>query len=200
MWRTKERKADETIERLAKAINKYNCSNLVSTANSTYRLSVLPFYTSFKLYTFIDFSFCPYFEMSLLDNGSHTFVLDGSQKPFLEANALSPIVLTSNNVYQYASVVLGNICKGDSSYRLVNSIDDITFSTIPSKEQYKQIKSTIISPIIKKDEDHFLITTSLLLNENILETTIKIHIDGRIEIVEEKVVLENMPIQELVLE
>jgi len=200
MWRTKERKIDETTERLAKAINKNNCSNLVSTANSTYRMFTLPFYPNFKLYTFIDFSFCPYLEMNLLDNGSYTFVLDGSQKPFLEANALSPLVLTSNNVYQYASVVLGNICKGDSSYRLVNSINDITFSSIPSKDQFNQIESSIISPVIKKNEDHFLITTSLLLRDNILETTIKIHIDGRIDIIEENVVLENMPIQELVLE
>lgn len=200
MWRTKERKTDETAERLAKAINKYNCSNLVSTANSTYRMFTLPFYTNFKLYTFIDFSFCPYLEMNLLDNGVYTFVLDGSQKPFLEANALSPLVLTSNNVYQYASVVLGNICKGDSSYRLVNSINDITFCTIPSKEEYLQIESSITTPTIKKDADSYEITTSLLLNDCMVEATIKIHIDGHIEIIEEKVVLENMPIQEMVLE
>jgi len=200
MWRTKERKVDEIAERLAKAINNYNCNNLVSAANSTYRLSALPFYTNFKLYTFIDFSFCPYLEMNLLDNGIYTFVLDGSQKPFLEANSISPLVLTSNNVYQYALIVLGNIREGNCAYRLVKSIDDITFSSIPSKEEYLKIESSITPPVIKKDADSYEITTSLLLNDCILEATIKVQIDGRVEIIKEDIVLENMPIRELVLE
>lgn len=200
MWRSKERKIDTTTERLAKAINKYNCSNLVSVAYSIYHKLTLPFYNDFKLYTFIDFSFCPYLEMQLLDNGIHSFVLDGTQKPFLEANSLSPLVLTSNNVYQYALIVLGNIRKGNSSYRLVNSIDEIPFSTIPTKEQFLQIESSIAPPVIEKNANHFLIKTNLLLNDSVLEASIQVQIDGRIEIKEERVVLENMPVKEMVLE
>jgi hypothetical protein len=199
-WLSKEKKLDTTLVRLAEVINRSNSSNLVSPVDSTFYLTPLPFYTDFKLYTFVDLSFTPCFEMCLLDNGIYTFILDGTQKPFLEANVVSPLVLTSKNVYQYAMLVLGSIQKNDNSYRLVKSIDEINFSSEPTKEQYQLLESSIKTTKIKKDKDSFLIKTTILYDDSVIEASINVALDGRVEIIKEKKLLDNMPIRELILE
>jgi len=200
MWQIKSKVLDSTLIRLAEFINKYNASNLVSLADSNYSTTTLPFYNDFKLYTFVDLSFSPYLEIRLLDNGIKTFILDGTQNPFLEASSVSPLILTSENVYQYAMLVLGNTQKNDNSYRLVNSVDDIYFSSEPTEEQYHQLELSIKTPKIKKEKDSYLIKTTLLFDDSVIRVQINVALDGRVNIVKEKVLLNNMPIRELVLE
>ncbi|RPH30593.1 MAG: hypothetical protein EHM93_15580 [Bacteroidales bacterium] len=153
-WLLKDKVENPTLKRLAIAINSYNGSNLVSTEESTYYTTTLPFFIDFKLISFIDLSFCPYLEIRLLDNGKTTFILDGTQKPFIEAGSISPLLLTSRNVYQYAALVLGDMNRNDNSYRLVTSINDIHFSEEPTKEQYQLLESSIQMAKIKKNPIH----------------------------------------------
>jgi hypothetical protein len=199
-WSFKGKELDSTLIRLAEAINKSNSSNLVSPADSTFYVTCLPFNNDFKLCTFVDLSFTPYFEMRLLDDGTHTFILDGTQKPFLEANKISPFVISSRNVYQYAMLVLANTRKNDSSYRLIKSIDEISFSAEPTIEQYQLIESSITTAKIKKEKDSFLIKTTLLFDDSVIRASISVYFDGRVDIVKEKKLLDNMPIREVVLE
>ncbi len=199
MWQ-KSKEIDTTLKRLAGFINSYNASNLVSPADSTYYALTLPFYSDFKLITFIDFSFCPYLEIRLLDNGVKTIILDGTQKPFLEAGSISPLNFTNENVYQYAMLVLGNTQKNNNSYRLVNSIDDIDFSSEPTKEQYQLLESSIKNPKIKKGKEFYEIKTALLFGDTVIEALINVSFNGLVDIIKEKVLLSNMPIRELVLE
>ncbi len=200
IWQTKGKVYDSTLKRLVDFINRYNGSNLVSIENSTLYISALPFYTDFKLITFIDLSFSPYFEIRLLDNGETSFILDGTQKPFLDACSISSLTLTNENVYQYALLVLGNTQKNDNSYRLVNSIDDICFSAEPSKEQYQQLESSIKNTKIKKGKEFYEIKTALLFDVTVIAALINVSFNGRVDIVKERVLLHNMPIRELVLE
>lgn len=199
MWQ-KSKEIDTTLKRLAGFINSYNASNLVSPADSTYYALTLPFYSDFKLITFIDFNFCPYLEIRLLDNGVKTIILDGTQKPFLEAGSISPLNFTNENVYQYAMLVLGNTQKNNNSYRLVNSIDDIDFSSEPTKEQYQLLESSIKNPKIKKGKEFYEIKTALLFGDTVIEALINVSFNGLVDIIKEKVLLSNMPIRELVLE
>ncbi len=199
-WLFKSKKLDQTLVRLAGAINKVNSCSLVSPEDSIYYTTLLPFYKDFKLYTFIDQSFSPYLEVKLLDNETHTFSLNGTQQPFLDANAISPLILTEDTVYQYTMIVLGNIQKHDNSYRLVNSINEITFSSEPTKEQYQQLESSIKTPKIKKDKDSFIIKTTMLFADNVIKASIKVDFDGRIEILKEKKILDHMPVIESALE
>lgn len=199
MWQ-KSKEIDATMKRLSDFINSYNACSLVSPEDSTYYTLSLPYYSDFKLITFIDFSFCPYLEVRLLDNGVKIIILDGTQKPFLEANSISPLILTNESVYQYAMLVLGNTQKNDNSYRLVNSIDDIYFSSEPTKEQYQLLESSIKNPKIKKGKEFYEIKTALLFGDTVIEALINVSFDGHVDIVKEDVLLCNMPIRELVLD
>ncbi len=200
MWSLKGKEVNPMLKRLAGFINKYNNSNLVSISDSTFYIKPLPFYTDFKLITFIDLSFSPYLEIRLLDNGAKSFVLDGTQQPFYEVNAMSPLSLTEDNVFQYAMLVLGNTQKNDNSFRLVTSIDDIYFSQEPTKEQYELIESSIRTTKIKHEDGSYKIKTTLLFDDTVAKVVIKVSDDGKVEIAKEKVLLNNMPIRELVLE
>lgn len=199
-WLSKSKELDSTLIRLAAAINRNNSSNLVSPNDSTYYSKSLPFYNDFKLYTFIDLSFTPYLEMCLLDNGVYTFILDGTQTPFLEANSISSLKLTIENVYQYAMLVLGHTKRNDNTYRLVSSIDEINFSAEPTKEQYQKLESSIRTTKIKKEKGLFLIKTTFLFDDSVFEASINVTRDGHVDIIKEKKLLDNMPIRELILE
>jgi hypothetical protein len=199
-WTFKSKVFDPTLQRLAETINRINSCKLVSISDSTYYTTLLSFYNDFKFYTFIDLSFTPYLELRLLDNGTHTFIIDGTQNPFIEVNSISPLLLTSKNVYEYAMFVLGNITKNDNTYRLVNSIDEINFSSEPTFEQYQQLESSIKSPKIRKEKDSFYIKATLLFGETVVEASIKVTQDGRVNIIKEKKILDKMPVKELILE
>lgn len=199
-WLFKSKQPDQTLQRLSEAINKKNGSRLVSPGNSTLFTTELPFYKGIKLYTYVDLSYTPYFQQQLLDNGNVTFVLDGTQTPFIEANSISPLILTSKNIISYTRLILSNIQKNDCSYRLVTSIDDVEFSSEPSDEQYTKLKSSIKTPRIKKDKDSFYINSAVLFNDSVLDVLIKVSLDGRLDIIKEKKILDNMPIRELVPE
>jgi len=199
-WTLKTKELDPTLQRLAEAINRINSCKLVSISDSTYYTTPLPFYTDFKFYTFIDLSFTPYLEIRLLDNGNYTFMLDGTQNPFIEANSISPLVLTDKNVYDYALLVLGNTRKKDDSYRLVNSIDEITFSAEPTLEEYEKLESSIKTPKIKKDKESFIIKATLLFGDTLIKASIKVSLNGSVDITKEKKILDNMPIKEMILE
>ena len=199
-WIFKSKEPDLTLERLANTINRINSNNLVSASDSTFYATNLPFYEDFKLYTFIDLSFTPYLEMKLLDNVKYTFIIDGTQNAFIEANKLSPLVLTIENVYEYAMLVLGNTKKNDYSYRLVNSVDEINFSTEPTFAQYQQLESSIKPPRIKKEKDNFIIKATILYGDSVVKASIIVSLNGRVDITKEKIVLDNMPVQELILD
>lgn len=200
IWSLKGKEVNPMLKRLVGFINAYHNSNLVSTSESTFYIKPLPFYADFKLITFIDLSFSPYFEIRLLDNGEKTFVIDGTRQPFYEINAISPLLLTKDNVFQYAMLVLGNTQKNDNSFRLVTSIDDIYFSQEPTKEQYELIESSIRTTKIKHEDGSYKIKTTLLFDDTVAKVVIRVSDDGRVEIAKEKLLLNNMPIRELVLE
>lgn len=200
MWQLKSRVYDSTLVRLAEFINRYNDSSLVSLADSTFYITSLPFYDDFKLITFIDLGFSPYLEVRLLDNGTQTYILDGTQNPFFKANTTSKLNLNYENVYQYALLVLGNIQKNDNSYRLVNSIEDICFSTKPTKEEYQRLVLSVKNPIIEKEEDLYKIKATILFDDKVIDALLTVSFCGCVSIIKEKVILNNMPIRELVLE
>lgn len=200
MWSLKGKEVNPKLKRLVGFINKYNDSNLVSVSESTFYEAKLPFYKDFKLITFIDLSFCPYLEIRLLDNGDKSFILDGTQQPFYEVNSITPLLLNDDNVFQYAMLVLGNTQKNDNSFRLVTSIDDIYFSQEPTKEQYQLIESSIRTTKIKHEDGSYKIKTTLLFDDTIAKVVIRVFNDGKVEIAKEKLLLNNMPIRELILE
>ncbi|MHC1705569.1 MAG: hypothetical protein AB9846_16835 [Tenuifilaceae bacterium] len=199
-WNFRSKEQDPNLLRLVECINKRNGSKLVSADSSTYYVTELPFYNSFKLFTLADLSFTPYFKQQFLDNGQYTFVLDGTQTPFIEANSISPIILTSKNVFSYAQLVLCHINKKDCSYRLVSSMEDVEFSSEPTPEQYEKLIASIQKPKIETDKDSFLISCSYILDDSVFEGLIKVTFDGRVEILNEKIILENMPVKELIPE
>jgi hypothetical protein len=199
-WLFKSKEQNPTLLRLANAINRKNGSKLITLESSEFFLTELPFYNGFKLYTLVDLSFTPYFKQRLLDNGLNTIVLDGSILPFIEANISSPIILTTQNVFEYANLVLDNIIETDSNYKLISSIEDVDFSSDPSFEEYTKLNSSIKSPRIRKENDHFLIIASMIHSETVYEALIKVTLDGRVDILKEKKILENMPIHELIPE
>jgi hypothetical protein len=192
-WLFKSKEQNPTLLRLANAINRKNGSKLITLESSEFFLTELPLYTCrSKLYA--------NFKQRLLDNGLNTIVLDGSILPFIEANISSPIILTTQNVFEYANLVLDNIIETDSNYKLISSIEDVDFSSDPSFEEYTKLNSSIKSPRIRKENDHFLIIASMIHSETVYEALIKVTLDGRVDIIKEKKILENMPIHELIPE
>jgi len=82
----------------------------------------------------------------------------------------------------------------------VGSIEEINFNTEPSFEQYQQLEASIRTPKIKKDNDSFLITATLLYGDSVIEASVKVSLNGRVDIISEKKILCNMPVKEFEIE
>ncbi len=199
-WSFKSKETDPTIIRLAEAINRKNGSRLVSYSDSTYYTTEISFYSDFKLYTFVDLGFIPYYQVRLLDNGFQTIVLDGTITPFIEAASISPLVLTRQTVFDYAKVVLSCMEKEEGCFHIVTNIDEVDFNTEPTPTEYLKLEASIFPPRILKENGTFHIVASMIYGDSVFEATIQISQDGRVEILSQTRVLENMPVKELILE
>lgn len=200
MWSNRGKTVDEVLLRLVSAVNTTNGVPIVSADSSTYFHSDLAFYTDFKRYSLLDLSFTPYLQFDLLDNGQHTLLLDGSFRPFEQANKLSPPSLTGQNVFEYARLVVNTMEMNGYRMRLVSSIEEVDFDSEPTPEQYRQLESTIKAPAIHTIDKVFTIAATFLLADTINYITINVYGDGRVDILGVEKILERMPVRELILD
>jgi hypothetical protein len=200
MWSNRGKTVDAVLQRLVKTVNNANGVPIVSGDSSTYFHTDLAFYTDFKRYSLFDLSFTPYLQFDLLDNGQHTLLLDGSFKPFEQANKLSPPSLTGQNVFEYARLVVNTMEMNGCRMRVVGSIEEVDFDSEPTPEQYRQLESTIKAPAIRTIDNVFAIVATLLLADTINYININVYGDGRVDILGVEKILESMPVRELIID
>lgn len=134
---------DENVPSLIEKINEQSSLKLFSEDRSHVEMAELPFYKNFKLVQATTFSSIPPVTMQYLVAGSapnwDVVKLNGTRDPIFENNARAGLVLNAETVVPYATFVLGAVQTEQGSLRLVEKVDDETFTNTPTPEQRKTV-------------------------------------------------------------
>ena len=195
---------DGDEESLIKKINSLSKVALFDLKGSLLEIADLCFYKNFKLLKATTFNTIPPVTMQYLVGGSApewtVIKLDGTREPIFENNLQAGLTLNEETIIEYARFVLGAVMSEDGSLRLVEAVDEDTFTADPTPTQREEITRFIRPAKVKKTGDGFELDVIILYGANVYRADVSVLSDGFTEIKNEELLAEDMPIRPIFLE
>ena len=194
----------EDEKSLLEKINALSATAWFDAHNSSLETADLCFYANFKLLQATSFSSIPPLTMRYLVGGNApdwTVVkLDGSNKPIFENNPKAGLILNEKTIILYARFVLDSVLSEDGSMRLTETVDEDVFTRDPTPEQREELTRFVRPAKIIKTEVGFDIDCIILYGDKVYRADVSVLNNGYLEIKNEDLLAENMPIYPIILE
>ncbi len=195
---------DDQIEVLIKKINALSTFSMFTPGRSHLTIAELPFYSEFKLLQATTFSSIPPVTMEYLIKGegenAEVIKMDGTRDPIFENNAKGGLILNKDTVVAYAAFVLDAVQTEHGSLRLVEKVDEDTFTDTPTPQQRKDVTHMIRPAKVTETADGFALDAIMLYGDSVYRADIDVKKDGFIEIKDEQLLAEGLPIRPIFLE
>jgi len=157
------------------------------------------FFPELRLFSVTDFDVIPTSTLLLFDNGSQIYLLDGeSQWENLIRN--EKLNLDIKNVISYLKLYYLTANFPLRSQKIVESIEDIDFMRFPDWDVFEMVSRNIQPPIITYRNNQFTIFCNFTENDRLFHAAFDISDQGHITLVDKKMVLENLPIGEMLVD
>lgn len=195
---------DSDAEILIKKINALSSFDMFSANRSRLQIADVPFYSNFKLLQATTFSSIPPVTMQYMISGkgdaAEVIKMDGTREPIFENNPKAGLILNAQTVVAYATFVLGSVQTEEGSLRLVEKVDDDTFSSMPTPQQRKDVTHLIRPAKVTETADGFALDVIMLYGDSVYRADLDVKKDGFIEIKNEELLAEGLPIRPIFLE
>lgn len=195
---------ESATEILIKKINEKSSFDIFSADRSHLTVADLPFYKNFKLLQATTFSSIPPVTMQYLISGTapdfKVIKMNGTRDPIFENNADGGLVLDAKTVVPYAAFVLDAVQTDQGTLRLVEKVDENTFSDTPTPQQRKEVTHMIRPAKVTEKEDGFDLDVIMLYGDSVYRADLEVKKDGFIEIKQEELLAEGLPIRQIFLE
>lgn len=195
---------DDQIEVLIKKINALSTFDMFTPGRSHLTIAELPFYSEFKLLQATTFSSIPPVTMEYLIKGegenAEVIKMDGTREPIFENNPKGGLILNKDTVVAYAAFVLDAVQTEQGSLRLVEKVDEDTFTDTPTPQQRKDVTHMIRPAKVTETDDGFALDAIMLYGDSVYRADIDVKKDGFIEIKDEQLLAEGLPIRPIFLE
>ena len=196
--------SDEEAGILIKKINPLSSCDMFSVDRSRLQIADLPFYSNFKLLQATTFSSIPPVTMHYLVSGkgadAEVIKMDGTREPIFENNPKGGLILNAQTVVAYATFVLDAVQTEEGSLRLVEKVDEDTFSSTPTPQQRKDVTHLIRPAKVTETADGFALDVIMLYGDSVYRADLDVKKDGFIEIKNEELLAEGLPIRPIFLE
>lgn len=196
--------SDEEEASLLDKVNDATVSKIFKQGRSNFAFAELPFYKNFKLLRVTAYTTIPPVSMRFLLGGSapdwKIVKMNGTNEPIFEHNAEAGLVLNKDTVVDYVTFVMGEVHSEEGSLRVVEEVDDDTFSSTPTPEERRTVTHLIRKAKVEENADGFTVDATMLYGDSVYWAKIAVKKDGMIEIVEDDKKAENMPIRPIYLE
>ncbi|MCQ2914935.1 MAG: hypothetical protein MJ247_07065 [Alphaproteobacteria bacterium] len=191
----------EKEDALIEKINALSTFAIFKAGKTHLQTAELPFYKNFKFLKATTFSTIPPVTMTyLLANNGDVIKMDGTREPIFENNPKAGLVLNESTVVAYATFVLDAVQTDQGSLRLVEHVDEETFTDRPTPQQRKDVTHAIRPAKVEKTADGFKLDAIMLYGDTVFRADIVVRNDGFIEILGEEKLLEGLPIRPIFLE
>ncbi len=195
---------ESEAEVLIKKINALSSFDMFTSGRARLQIAALPFYSNFKLLQATTFSSIPPVTMHYLISGNgeaaEVIKMDGTREPIFENNPKGGLILNAQTVVAYATFVLDAVQTEEGSLRLVEKVDEDTFSSMPTPQQRKDVTHLIRPAKVTETSDGFALDVIMLYGDSVYRADLDVKKDGFIEIKEEEQLAEGLPIRPIFLE
>ena len=189
---------------LVEKLNAATTTKILKEGRTHVSLAEAPFYTRMKLARATTYTTMPPVTMHFLVGGAApdwTVVrMNGTKDPIFKTNADAGLVLNKDTVVAYLAFVLGEIQSEEGALRLVEQVDDETFTKTPTPEERKTVTHLIRPAKVAETADGFAVDAVVLYGDAVFNIELAVKKDGTFDIVKEEKLAENMPVRPIILE
>jgi hypothetical protein len=175
-------------------------SPLFDEESSRVREDFLPFYAKASLIGIEALDALPHFTIEFVRTQEGLVKLDGTWESFEALHRSDPPVLTSETVVAYVKFVLSRLHTEADSFKLIEHRLDIEFTGRLHLLGLLLLQVKLFKPKVERGGDIFLITAPVLYLDHLYRAVIQVDPDGKIDIVDEKVLLRKVPTRDIWLE
>lgn len=187
-------KAEST--KLVAEINPALMDGTFNPETATVLEQALPFYPGCRFLDIADYSVTPPPRKYVITGKNGTTVIDWTNGPIYRLNERLPVKLTAENAADYARFFFAYIKGRHGRFLIVESIDDISWSEEPPAAARKAI-GQLLSPIALNsvgNDGTFHLTACMVFKDSLFRTDIHIRPNGLVDLSNEELLIENMPV------
>ncbi len=167
----------------------------------------LPFYPAFQFIEVRKTNASPPLKLNIIApmdykkwTGDNISLLDGTNAVFYVLNKEIPILLNESTVHSYVTFFFNYVHGAQGQFQILSSIDDINWHEAPGPSGIKAL-TKMISPlkIFEKNEDGFLLKSTILFKDSLFESDIHVAQNGIITLKNQKILVEDLPVTDQIL-
>lgn len=163
---------------------------------TTVRSRSLPFYKDVKFYELTDLTAVPAARKYALSDDKSVYMINWTNGPIYEVNENAPIELKRENVADYVRFFFSYVRGRHGRFIIVESFEDIKWQNEPPA-QGRKVMQEILHPVsfINEDEDGvFTLEAFMLFKDSLFRTLVHVSPDGTVDMTDEELKIEGMPV------
>ena len=159
----------------------------------------LPFYKQGYDVRIKCFTTMPIITKEYVCDDTHVFETDGEPEALDKINKALSLSLNMKNIIAYVDFYFQKVAVDDDFAILISSLDDFPYNDEFNDELTENLEKLITAPKAKKTEDGFSVTAFVLLDDTLFKSDISVSQDGTVNIDDEEIVYDSLPVQRIIL-
>lgn len=191
----------EDYIKAVKAANSVFEQERFSLKNSVMQIQDLPFYKNYKLLKATETNAWPRYAINFLYSSNNIIKLDYSASTLSTANDAASLELNEKNMAAYLQFFFSSIRSDDGeSFYFAESLSDIPIKENTDNNIIDEINKTVFPlNVTKQNNGDFKAVAFLVHQKNLYNAKIAITKKGEVNILEENIMLSDLPIQNKLL-
>ena len=162
----------------------------------------ISFYPGYTYYDVADYSCMPPIHRYVIDGPKSKTVLDWTNDPIYQLNQTIHFVLDEETVSDYIRFFFSHVRGKKGQFMLAESIDDINWRDDPPPAARKTIGEMLkpLNDVQAISDSGFATTISVMFKDSLFQCDLVISQNGLIEMSNEKLLVEDMPVMDDIIE
>lgn len=168
---------------------------------TTILVSELSFYPGYNLLDIADYTTMPELRRVAVYRPGDTHIIDYTHDGVYALNKKAGIYLDQNTAADYIRFFFYHVRGKHGKFSLIENVDDILWREDPPPQARKLISEMILPVEVDHidDQGNFIFNLTILFKNSLLKSRVLLQPDGRIEMGQEQIVLEDIPVQDDIL-
>lgn len=157
------------------------------------------FFPNSKLLSILDFDCIPASKLMVVYNGAQVYPLSGLGQWELFLMSERPS-LNIKNVLDYLKLYYSTYLFPYQCQKIVETVNDLDFIEFPEIELFEVINHQIQAPVVTLSNNQFTIYCNITADRSLYNAAFDIYPDGKVLLLDKKIVLQDLPIGEMVID
>lgn len=185
--------------RIVRNVNAQLGNYITFNKSCTIELIEQTFFPNSTLLSIIDFDCIPASKLMVVDNGVQVYPLSGLEQWNSLLTHERPN-LNIKNVLDYLKLYYSTQLFPYQYQKIVETVNDIDFIEFPEIKLFEEINQQIQAPVVTLSNKQFTIYCNITSDRSLYNAAFDIYPDGKVLLLDKKIVLQDLPIGEMVID